>query len=90
MALQLFSSLESLSALQAPDFIRFRLLVAPAARVFFVLLKVTLTEELSQTRHAVNTLGFALMLVVELGQAEVAAASHAGVGQQAEMREGVP
>lgn len=89
MALQLVCSLKSLSALQAPDLVRFRLLVAPATGVFFVLLKVTLTEELSQTRHAVNALGFALVPVVQLGQAEVAAASHAGVGQQAQMREGV-
>lgn len=89
MALQLFCSLEPLSTLQAPDFVRLGLLVAPAACVFFVLLKVSLTEKLSQTCHTVNALGLALVLVVELGQAEVAAASHAGVGQQAEVREGV-
>lgn len=90
VALQLVRSLEPLSALQAPDLVRFGLLVAPAAGVFFVLLKVTQTEELSQTRHAVDALRFALVPVVQLGQAEVAAASHAGVGQQAQMREGVP
>lgn len=89
VALQLLCSLEPLPALQAPDLIRLRLLVAPAACVLFVLLKVPLTEELPETRHAVDALGFALVLVVELGQAEVAAASHAGVGQQAEVREGV-
>lgn len=89
MVLQLVRSLKPLSALQAPDLVCFGLLVAPATGVFFVLLKVTLTEELAQTRHAVNALRFALVLVVELRQAEVAAAPHAGVGRQAEVREGV-
>lgn len=89
VALQLFGRFESLSALQAPDFVRLRLLVAPATGVLLVLLKVALAEELPQTGHAVNALGLTLVLVVEPGQAEVAAASHAGVGQQAQMGEGV-
>lgn len=54
-----------------------------------MLLEVLPTDKLSQTRHAVNAFGFTPVLAVQLCQAEVAAASHAGVRQQAEMGEAV-
>lgn len=89
MFLQLLRSVKSLSALQTPDLIRcyVSLLVAPAACVLFVLLEVLLTEKLPQTSHAVNPFGFTFMLAVQLSQAEVAAASNAGVRQQTKMGE---
>lgn len=63
--------------------------MSPAARVLFVPLKVLLTEELPQTRHAVNALRFTFVLPVKLCQAEVAVAPNAGVRQQPQMREAV-
>lgn len=87
--LQLLRRVEPLSTLQAPDLIRFGFLVAPAARVLLVLLELLLTEELSQTRHAVDALGLAVVLAVQLCQAEVTAASYAGVRQQAQVGEAV-
>lgn len=89
MFLQLLCSDKSLSTLQTSDLIPFRLLVAPAAGVLFVLLEVLLTEKLSQTSHAVNALGFTFVLPVQFRQAEVAVASHACVRQQTEMGEAV-
>lgn len=89
MFLQLLRGVKSLSTLQTSDLVPFRLLIAPAACVLFVLLEVLLTEKLSQTRHAVNALGFTLVLAVQLCQAEVAVASHTGVRQQTEMGEAV-
>lgn len=87
--LQLLGSLESLPTLQAPDLVPFGLLVAPAARVLLVPLEVLLTQELPETRHAVNALGFTLVFAVQPRQAVVAAAAHAGVRQQTEMGEAV-
>lgn len=89
MFLQLLHSVKSLSTLQTSDLAPFGLLVSPAACVLFVLLEVVLTEKLSQTRHAVNALGFTLVFAVQLCQAEVATASYTGVRQQTEMGEAV-
>lgn len=90
--LELFWGVEPLAALQAPDLVGLLvgLLVAPAARVLFVLLEVLLTEELPQTRHAVEALWLALVFAVQLGQPVVASAADAGVRQEAEVREAVP
>lgn len=89
MFLQLIRSVKSLSALQTPDLVPFRLLIAPAACVLLVLLEVLLTKELSQTRHTVDAFRFTLVLAVQPRQAEVAAASYTGVRQQAKMGETV-
>lgn len=89
MFLQLFGGVKSLSTFQTSDLIPFSLLTAPAACVLFVLLEVLLTEKLAETRHAVNAFGFTLVLAVQLCQAEVAAASYAGVRQQTKMGEAV-
>lgn len=89
MFLQLFLSVKSLSTLQTSNLIPFRLLVAPAACVLFVLLEVLLTEKLPQTRHAVNAFRFTLVLPVQLCQAEVAAATYTGVRQQTKMGKAV-
>lgn len=89
--LQLLRGVEPLAALQTPDLVGFLvgLLVAPAARVLFVLQEVLLTEELPQTRHTVEALRLALVFAVQLGQPVVAAAADAGVRQQAQVREAV-
>lgn len=88
---ELLCRVECLAALQTTDLVCLGLgfLVAPAASVNFVLLEVLLTEELSQTRDAVEALGFAPVVAVEPGQAEVTAATDAGVRQQAQVGEAV-
>lgn len=89
--LQLVLGVEPLAALQTADLVRFLvgLLIAPAASVLFVPLEVLLAGKLSEARHAVDALRLALVLPVQLGQPEVAAAAYAGVRQQAEVREAV-
>lgn len=89
MFLQLLNCGETLATLQTADLIAFGFLVAPAAGVLFVLLEVRLATKHSQTGHTVNALGFTLVLAVQLGQAEVAAASYTGVWQQTQMGEAV-
>lgn len=64
-------------------------MVAPAARVLFVLLELPLTEKLPQTGHAVDAPGLAFVAAVQLRQAEVAVASQAGVRQQTQVAEAV-
>lgn len=89
MFLQLSCSVKSLAALQTSDLIPFRLLIAPAACILLVLLKVHLTEKFSETCDAVNAFRFTLVLAVKLCQAEVAAASNTGVRQQTKVGEAV-
>lgn len=64
-------------------------MVAPAARVLFVLLELPLTEKFPQTGHAVYAPGLAFVAAVQLCQAEVAVASQTGVRQQTEVAEAV-
>lgn len=89
--LQLVRGVKPLAALQTADLVCFLvgLLIPPAASVLFVPLEVLLTGKLSQARHTVDALRLALVLPVQLGQPEVAAAPYARVWQQAEVREAV-
>lgn len=89
MFLQLLFCVEPLSAFQTPDLVCFWLVVAPAARVLFVLLEVLLTEEFSQTGPAVDAPGLTFVAAVQLGQAEVVVASQTGVRQQPQVAEAV-
>lgn len=83
MFFQLVRGVKFFPALQAPNLIStgIGLLVSPAARVLLVLLKILLFGKLPQTRHTVNAVGLALVLVVQFGQAEVALATYACVWQ---------
>jgi hypothetical protein len=65
---------ENLATLRAADLVTVGLLVPPAARVLLVLLEVSLTGEHFQTCHAVDALRIAVVLAIQMGQAEVAAA----------------
>ena len=65
---------KTLATLRAADFVTLGLLVPPAACVLLVLPEVSLAGEHFQTCHAVDALWFALVLAIQLGQAEVAAA----------------
>jgi len=86
---ELLLGAESLAALRTEDLVALGLLVAPAACVFLVFLEVRLAVKPPQTRHAVDALWLALVLAIQFGQAEVAAAPQAGVRQQADVGEAV-